>query len=140
VRISPLVILALNFSLEIATARADIVVVVSRASAVTTLDKNEVVDIFLGNSARFSNGERAVPIDQREGTAERNKFYASFADWSAAQLKAHWSKIIFTGRGRPPRVISNSSELKNLLLENPNSIGYMEQSAVDDSVRVVLIQ
>jgi ABC-type phosphate transport system substrate-binding protein len=140
VRIAPLAILALNFSLEIATARADIVVVVSSASAVTTLDKDQVVDIFLGKSARFSNGERAIPIDQREGTAERDKFYASFADRSAAQLKAHWSKIIFTGRGRPPRVVSNSRELKNLLLENPNSIGYLERSDVDDSVRVVLVQ
>jgi len=57
---------------------------------------------------------------------------------SPAQVKAFWAKIIFTGRGQPPKTVATSLEAKKLLVENPNTISYIDQSLVDGSVRVVL--
>ncbi|MEO8135313.1 MAG: phosphate ABC transporter substrate-binding protein [Betaproteobacteria bacterium] len=106
----------------------------------TTLSKNQIVDIFLGKSARFPDGSQAIPIDLAEGSPVRDEFYGAFAGKSTAQIKAHWSKIIFTGRGQPPREVPNSAEMKKLIAENPGVIGYIEQSQVDRSVKVVLSQ
>jgi ABC-type phosphate transport system substrate-binding protein len=117
---------------------ADIVTVVSSKSPITTLSKNEVMDIFLGKRARFPDGSLAVPIDQAEASAARDDFYNHLAAMSAAQLKAYWSKIIFTGRGQPPIAVATSIEVKRALVANPNAIGYIDQSLVDASVRVVL--
>jgi ABC-type phosphate transport system substrate-binding protein len=121
-------------------AMAEVVVVVSAQSAVTTLSKNQVVDIFLGKTSRFPDGSIAVPIDQGEGIAAREEFYSGFASKSAAQLKAYWSKIIFTGRGQPPREASSATELKKLIVASPNSIGYIDRGLVDESERIVLLQ
>jgi ABC-type phosphate transport system substrate-binding protein len=130
--------IGLSLSLASASAEADVVAVVSSKSAVTALSKSQVADIFLGKSARFPDGSQAVPIDQAEGTAVRDEFYSKFAGKSAAQIKAYWSKIIFTGRGQPPKAVSNSSETKKVVVANPNTIGYIEQNMVDASVRVLL--
>jgi ABC-type phosphate transport system substrate-binding protein len=127
--------LALYFSTN--AAAADVVAVVSAKSSIRTLSQDQVADIFLGKTSRFPNGGQAVPIDQAEGTSLRDEFYAKLADKTAAQLKAYWSKIIFTGRGQPPLAVSNSVEMKKRLAQNPTAIGYIEQSMVDDSVRVV---
>jgi ABC-type phosphate transport system substrate-binding protein len=97
-----------------------------------------VQDIFLGKTSRFPNGALALPIDQAEGSAVREEFYAKMAGRSAAQMKAYWSKIIFTGRGQPPQEAANSVEMKKRLIENPAAIGYIEKNLVDSSVRVVL--
>jgi len=131
---------ALSLALSVASmaATADVVVVVSAKSAVTTLSKSQAVDIFLGKVSRFPNGAQAVPIDQTDGSGIRDEFYAKVAGRSAAQIKAYWSKIIFTGRGQPPRTVPNSIEMKKRLLENPTAIGYIEDSMVDDSVRVLV--
>lgn len=118
-------------------ALGDVVVVVSAKSPVTTLTKNQIADIYLGKSARFPDGSPAVPIDQAEGEAVRDEFYTNFAAKSAAQIKAHWSKIIFTGRGQPPKAVLNSEEIKQLLARDPRAIGYIERSAVDGSVKVL---
>lgn len=135
------IIIGLLLSLLASEATAEVVVVVSAKSTVTTtLSKNQVMDIFLGKASRFPDGSQAVPIDQVESSATRDEFYLKFSGKSPAQLKAHWSKIIFTGRGQPPRVVSNNIEMKKLLNENPNAIGYIEQSAVDGSVKVLLPQ
>jgi ABC-type phosphate transport system substrate-binding protein len=118
-------------------AAAEVVAVVSAKSPVTTMTHNQVVDIFLGKSRRFPDGGPAVPIDQAEGSAARDEFYLTFAGKSAAQLNAHWSKIIFTGRGQPPKEVANGAEVKKRLAANLNAIGYLEQSQVDASVKVV---
>jgi ABC-type phosphate transport system substrate-binding protein len=129
----------LAFLVASAPLSADEVAVVSAKSTVTTLNKTQMADIFLGKTTRFPNGAPAVPIDQSEGTAARDEFYVQIAGKSAAQMKAYWSRIIFTGRGQPPRAASNSSETKKLIAANPNTIGYIERPLVDDTVRVVTV-
>jgi len=119
---------------------ADVVAVVSAKSAVVALNKSQLADIFLGRVARFPNGVRAVPIDQADGSVARDEFYLRLAGKSAAQLRAYWSKILFTGRGQPPLAVANSDEVKRRLIGNPAAIGYIESNRVDGSVRVVLGQ
>jgi hypothetical protein len=127
-----------TLGLGIAAVNADVVAVVSSKSSITTLSKNQLMDIFLGKRTRFPDGSSAVPIDQAEGSAARDEFYTRFADMSPAQVKAYWSRIIFTGRGQPPRTVPSGLEAKKLLLANLNAISYFDQSLVDSSVRVVL--
>jgi len=118
-------------------AEADVVAIVSAKSAIANLTQSEVADLFLGRASRLPDGGKALPLDQPEGSAPRDEFYAKFAGKSAAQVKAHWSKIIFTGRGQPPAEVPNSQEARKRVAENPNAIAYIERTLVDDSVRIV---
>src|ERR1700722_6963815 len=120
------------------TGLADVVAVVSSKNPLTSLSKSQLADIFLGKTFRFPDGATAIPIDQAEGTQTRDEFYARFTGKSPAQLKAHWSKIIFTGRGQPPKAVSNSLEVTKLIATNPQAISYIERSAVDAGVKVLV--
>ena len=115
----------------------DVVPVVSARSTVTQLNANQVADIFLGKTSRFPDGTVAMPIDLSEESPLRERFYATFANKSPAQLKSHWAKIIFTGRGQPPRQVTGSVEAKRMVTENPNAIAYIDAKDVDKSVRVL---
>jgi ABC-type phosphate transport system substrate-binding protein len=119
-------------------AGAQVVAVVSARSSVSSLSRSELTDIFLGRASRFPNGEPAVPIDLPEGSAARDEFYAKFAGKSPSQIKAFWSKIIFTGRGQPPKEVADGVEMKKFIAANPGAIGYIDEKLVDASVRVVL--
>jgi ABC-type phosphate transport system substrate-binding protein len=131
-------LLGLALSLAVRPVAADVVVVVSSTSSITTLSKIQVTDIFLGKVSRFPNGAPAVPIDQEEGSPARDEFYAAYAGRSPAQMKSHWAKIMFTGRGEPPKTASNSVKVKSIIAANPQAIGYIERGAVDSSVKVVV--
>jgi ABC-type phosphate transport system substrate-binding protein len=119
---------------------AEVVAVVSSKSPVTTLSANQVADIFLGKTSRFPDGSQAVPVDQVEESPARDRFYAQFTGKSPAQMKAHWSKIIFTGRGQPPRQVPGNAEAKKFVADNPHAIGYIDNNLVDESVRVIAVQ
>ena len=118
-------------------AAQDVVAVVSAKSAVRDLSAGQVADIFLGKTTRFPDGTPAVPIDLQEESAARERFYAQFTGKSPAQVKAHWSKIIFTGRGQPPMQAASPEQARKMIAENPNAIGYIDNRLVDSSVRVL---
>lgn len=130
-------LIALATSMGVGAAGADVVAVVSSTSPIKSLNANQISDIFLGKTSTFPSGGLAVPLDLTEGTPTRDEFYAKLTGKSAAQIKAHWSKIIFTGRGLPPKEILNGNEVKRRLAENPNAISYIDENLVDSSVRVL---
>lgn len=134
---SGLFVIGLTLGLSSTFSIADVVAVVSAKSPITTLDKSQVAGIFLGKAIRFPNGVQAVPIDQPEDSTIRDEFYGKATGKNAAQIKAYWSKIIFTGRGQPPPSVSGDIEMKKRLNENPAAIGYIDKSLVDSSVKIV---
>lgn len=121
-----------------ASASAEVVVVVSAASTITRLAPENIAKIFLGKVTTFPNGVNAVPVDQAEGSAIRNEFYAKVARKNSSQLTAYWAKVIFTGDGFPPKQLDGNMAVRKAVANDPNTIGYIEISAVDSSVRVIL--
>jgi ABC-type phosphate transport system substrate-binding protein len=120
------------------SAQAEVVVVVSSKSSVTSLTAEQTAKIFLGKVVTFPNARTAFPIDQPEGSAIRDEFYSKVAHKNSSQLTAYWAKIIFTGEGRPPQLIAGDVAVRKAVASNPNAIGYIDKSAVNRSVRVVL--
>ena len=130
-------LVSLALILACPTVEADVVAVVSSKSAVTALTKSQVADLFLGRSIRFPGGMQAVPIDRDEGTRAREEFYAAFTGKSPAQVKSYWAKMIFTGRGQPPRSVASDAEVRKILEANPQAIAYVERGALDSGLRVL---
>ena len=131
-------LIALFFS--VTSAHGEVVIVVSAGSAISSLSKNQVSKIFLGKSRRFPDGSKAVPLNQSEGNLERDAFYQLVSGKSPAQIKAHWSKLIFTGRGQPPKEAATNDAVKQLLTKNTANIGYIDRAAMDDSVQIVRLK
>jgi ABC-type phosphate transport system substrate-binding protein len=118
-------------ALAAANLRAeDIVVIVNPAAK--AISKDQIADLYLGRSGGLT------PIDQTAGSAIYVQFYKQATGRDVAQVKAIWSRILFTGRGLPPKQLPDSAAVKQAIAANPNAVGYIQKSAVDASVKVVL--
>ena len=124
--------------LQVAAA-SELVVIVSSKSPVTTLRQEQVADIFLGQIANFPGGLEAVALDQSIGSPERDEFYTKVTSKTRPLVKAYWTKMIFTGRGQPPKEIGSSAAVRKMVADNPSLIGYIDKSALDASVKTVLL-
>jgi len=120
-------------------AAAELVVVVSARSPITALRAEQVADIFLSEATRFPDGGEVVALDLPIGSPLRDDFYLKVANRTPALMKAYWTKRIFTGRGQPPRELPSSQAVRKLVADNPTLIGYIDRSALDASVRPVLV-
>ncbi len=119
------------------SAYAEVVAVVGASSPAGTLSKQEVANIFLGKNSAFPSGQEAIPMDLAEGNALREAFHTAVTGKSQVQLKAYWSRLIFSGGGRPPKVVDSTAKAKELAATNPNVITYIDKADVDSSVKVV---
>jgi len=115
-----------------ASAIADIAVIANSGSSASSMTSKDIKKIFLGKNTSMT------PIDQAEGSATRNAFYQQVAKKSEAQMKAYWSKMIFSGKATPPGTASDDAAVKAWVVSNKNGIGYIDSSAVDDTVKVLL--
>jgi ABC-type phosphate transport system substrate-binding protein len=118
------------------SALADIAVVVHPNNS-NALDESSISRLFLGKSQSFPDGSSAKPVNQEDSAAITDDFNDKVLNKSAAQLKAYWSKLVFTGKGIPPEVVSSDADVIKLVASDPNAIGYVDVSAIDDTVKVV---
>lgn len=118
-----------------ATAWSGVAVVVNPANG-NALSAKEISRIFLGKRKSFPNGSQAIPVNQVEGSPIRAAFNSTVLKKSPQQIKAYWAQLLFTGKGTPPKDVS-AAEVKKLVAENPNLIGYIDSADVDSSVKVV---
>jgi len=132
-------LLLLSIALLCGGARAaDLLVIVSAKTPAMSLRADQVADIFLAQDARLPNGANVTPLDLPVGSPLRDQFYQKVAAKTPALARAYWTKMVFTGRGQPPREIGNSVAMRKLVAANPGYIGYIDSAALDDSVQVVL--
>jgi len=122
--------LALAAGVSSFASAGEIVVVMSPAAA--SLTKDQVANIYLGRSNDLK------PIDLPEANAAREAFYKKATDRDPAQVKAVWSRIVFTGQGQPPKEVADPAAVKKAVAADPKTVGYLDKSDVDASVKVVL--
>lgn len=125
-------------TLAAAGANAEVVVIVNPKNPAANLSAEQVAALYLGNSSTFPDGGAAALADQPESAAVRGTFYEKATGRSAAQAKATWARLTFTGKGTPPKELKTDADVKAFVASDPKAIGYVDSSAVDGSVKAVL--
>ncbi len=131
-RVSKAILGVCWFAASLQQAQADVAVIVSAKSTANTMTAEEVSQIYLGKSSAMK------PLDTSDKTPLRNQFYTKVAGKDEAQVKAVWSRLVFTGKATPPKELSSGAEVVKAVAADPLAIGYVDKSALDSSVKVVL--
>lgn len=114
-------------------AAQNILVVVRTDAPLATLSRGEVADLFLGRS---SPGISMTPLDQRDDRL-RERFYRTVADMSPQSVRAYWAKRVFTGRGRPPQLLTEE-EATRALAANPAVVTYVPANRKPEGSKILL--
>ncbi|MBU2098021.1 MAG: hypothetical protein KKD00_04620 [Gammaproteobacteria bacterium] len=115
-----------------------VVVVVSSSQLIDALNVQQVEDIFLGRHYAFPDGSQAIPVDHPENSEVWLKFYQDILGHSAAQIRSHWARQVFTGRGRPPQKAASADELLQMMRDDIRIISYLKKTSLTADTKVVL--
>jgi len=121
---------ALALVLAAPAMAGEVVAVMGPGAAPIT--KDQLADIYLGRSTALK------PLDLPESSELRGSFYKKVTDRDASQVKAVWSRLIFTGQGQPPKELPDAVAVKKAVAADPKLVGYIDKYDVDDTVKVVL--
>jgi len=115
---------------------ADVVVIVHPGND-AELNKKTVKRIFLGKEKKFSNGKEVLPVNQAPAASARGSFDTDTLGRSSTQIAAYWSKLVFTGKGIPPKEVSDDAAVIAIVSDNQDAIGYVDSASVSDAVKVI---
>lgn len=110
--------------------------IIVHPSNADNLDVKTIERIFLGKLKKFPGGGEVIPVTLPEGSTGTSDFNSQVLDKTNSQLKSYWSKLVFTGKGSPPKVVSSDAEMIELISNNPSLIGFVEGEP-GDTVRII---
>lgn len=117
---------------------ADISIVASAKSAANPMTLEQAAQVFQGKASAFGDGKKTNLFDLTENSPLHAEFYSKVTGKDSAQLKAYWSRIVFTGKGLAPKEFADAGAVKKALAADPDAVGYMDSASVDASVKVLL--
>lgn len=117
-------------------AQAGVAVIANPSVGNGATDK-DIKKVFMGKKSEL-DGVAVMPVDQKEGSAVRKAFYEGVMGQTEEEVKAYRTEKLFTGRGAPPKEVADDAAVKAFVATTPGAIGYIDESKVDESVKVLL--
>ena len=127
------IILILFFTLTLQAE--DIVVVVSSKFQSNTLQESDVKRIFLAKTNHINN--KRINVIELKNASYKEIFYKKISNKTQSQLRAYWSRLIFTGKAKPPKQVTSVDLLLKNMSKNESIITYLPISMVTDEMKIL---
>lgn len=121
------------------TAHADFYIVAQAGNPQQSLSKSEALNLYMGRTRSFSNGEFALVFDLPRDNRERAGFYHALCDMSLAQVTSYWSRLMFSGQSLPPQPLPDEATMIEIVKHNPNAVGWLSSAPTDKGLRTLLV-
>ncbi len=131
-------ILLLQFIYSEKSFSQDLFVIANIGLGNPKVNKEEIRDLYLHNRSIKNIDMALIPIDGPNDQGIKDIFYKRIANFTRIDLKRHWSRAVFTGKGIPPMTISREDLIESTIAENPSYIGYISRPPSHPKVKVLL--
>ena len=109
---------------------ADIIVIGNLENKLNLLTKKQVQAIFMGRTRSFSNGIRALPLDE---VGLRTEFYEKLTHRSIRQIDAYWARMTFGGKSSPPPMEQGQQNIIDEVRKTKGKIAYISREQLDET-------
>ncbi|MEM7256264.1 MAG: hypothetical protein AAF404_02640 [Pseudomonadota bacterium] len=119
-------------------ATDDRLVVVTHPDNRDDITRKDLYRLYFGKHTSMPGGAQLIPILNDGDEEQLRHFSSTMLQRSSQQLRSYWARQLFTGKGNPPVRVKSAVDVKKMIADNPQFIGYLWESELDSSLRVVL--
>jgi hypothetical protein len=112
-------------------------IVVHSAAEITELELSTLRAAFGMRLLEWPDGTRVVPFVMEPDSAMHIQFVKNVLQIFPYQLQQAWDRLVFSGTGQSPRVVSSPAEMRRRVSRTPGAIGYLPSEYLDGSVSAV---
>ena len=138
-RLGHALLLLLAFSFWQGAQAQGVVLVSTRSGGIAELDRDTAAQLYLGRRTSLPDGRGARLLDLPAGP-ERDLFYQRLTGKNPSQIRAYWSRMVFTGRAQPPHEVDDQEDALRRVLADPNTLAYLPAASVTDQPLHVLMR
>ena len=128
-RLGHALLLLLAFSFWQGAQAQGVVLVSTRSGGIAELDRETAAQLYLGRRTSLPDGRSARLLDLPAGP-ERDLFYERLTAKNPSQIRAYWSRMVFTGRAHPPHEANDQEDALRRVLTDPSALAYLPAASV----------
>jgi ABC-type phosphate transport system substrate-binding protein len=129
-----------GLSAEQSAAERNLAIVVNLNNPVENLSTPELRRIFLGERGHWPNGRRITLVMLEPGWPERAAVLSAIYQMNETDFNNHFLRGLFTGEVFvSPKTLATPEGVSKFIFNVPGAIGYLRETDVDKSVKVVRI-
>jgi ABC-type phosphate transport system substrate-binding protein len=114
----------------------DFVIITGKEVAGNSIPASTVKGIYLREIKSWGNGNAIIPVDLTTGSS----FYQNLFGKSYVQMQAYWLNMRIKYSVDLPVSKKDPESVKKFVAENKGAIGFIKNSDVDDSVKVLTLK
>jgi len=111
--------------------------VIAHPSFELELKKSDLVNIYMGRTKTLADGTKLQPIVQKATNVSTQSFYQWLVNKDIREIQSYWSRLLFSGRAKPPYEVDSPTTVIHIVSESPYAIGYISPSDLTRSVKVL---
>lgn len=127
----------LTASLGSAVWAGNVVLVAHQGFPVNSLSKDEVKAIYLSKKKNVSGTMVKLTATKDETLA--GEFLRQYVGKTPSQFSSYYKKLIFTGKGKPPKSLTSESETISYVARSRGALGFISSAAVTDKVKIIQV-
>jgi ABC-type phosphate transport system substrate-binding protein len=112
-------------------------VIVNRSLAISQLDVPTLRAAFGMRLLEWPDGTRVVPFVMDSNSTVHARFAKQVLQVFPYQLQQAWDRLVFSGTGQAPRVVSSPADMRRRVAQTPGGIGYVPDDYIDESVSTI---
>jgi len=116
-----------------------VVIITNENVPTSTLDRDDIKQIFLGKKTTWDNGVKIVFVVQ-DGTEASDSFLETYVLKNAYQYDIYWKKQVFTGKGKTPKSFSSDQDLVRFVSQTPGAIGYVSSGTATGKAKTIPVR
>lgn len=121
-----------------APAGGPVAVVVHKSNAVSELGLSDLTKLARLDRQHWEAGRKVFLVLPEAGAPEKATLLRALYRMNDQELKQFWLGKIFRGEiGSFPKTVASAEAVRRFVAQVPGSIGFLDPSAVDDTVKVV---
>lgn len=88
------------------------------------IDRETLKNVYLANLTNWENGDSIRVVMLKNGSVHE-EFVRNVVGSTPQKFKNLWMQIVFTGAGRPPKIVKTEKEMLSYVAKTKGAIGYI---------------
>ena len=123
--------------LNTANASAQVAIISHKTVPVDSITKSALLDLYTGDIQFWSNGEPVIVVDLKARGDTKTVFY-DFLGKKSSRMKSIWLKKKLSGEWDTPESLETEDEIITKVASTPGALGFVSQSKVTETVKILL--
>ncbi|MFD3001940.1 hypothetical protein ACFS7Z_16320 [Pontibacter toksunensis] len=122
-----------------AHAQDTLAAIAHEKGAPSSLSKNELKSVLLGERQRWSNGTKVVIALMKTNNELGETISRNVFNMKPDELNKHWLALVFQGKASAPNFFNSVSELESFVSQNPGAIGITNQPVSLPNIKTITV-